>query len=96
MENQELLEEELDSIISLTDENGEEMRFEYLDLVEYQGKEYLVLTPADEDTGEIIILEIEPVDEDNENYITVMDEKLLDEVYQIFKERNKDYINFAD
>ena len=58
MENTEMLDEEQESIISLTDENGEEMRFEYLDLVEYQGKEYLVLTPADEDTGEIIILEI--------------------------------------
>ena len=43
MENTEMLDEEQESIISLTDENGEEMRFEYLDLVEYQGKEYLVL-----------------------------------------------------
>ena len=96
MENTEMLDEEQESIISLTDENGEEMRFEYLDLVEYQGKEYLVLTPADEDTGEIIILEIEPVDEENENYLAVMDEAVLDAVYEIFKERNKDYITFAD
>ena len=50
MENEELLlEEEESSIISLTDENGEEMDFEYLDCIEYEGKEYLVLSPAEED-----------------------------------------------
>ena len=96
MEDQNQLPEELDSILTMTDENGEEVTFEYLDLVEYQGKEYLVLTPAEEDTGDIVILEIEPVDEENENYLTVMDEAVLDAVYEIFKERNKDYLNFAD
>jgi uncharacterized protein YrzB (UPF0473 family) len=97
MENQnQLPEEELDSIITLTDENGEEMAFEYLDLVEYEGKEYLVLTPAEEETGDIIILEIEPVDEENENYLTILDEELLNTVYELFKERNKEYLEFAD
>ena len=36
------------------------------------------------------------MDEENENYLTVMDEAVLDAVYEIFKERNKDYITFAD
>ena len=97
MENQnQLPEEELDSIITLTDENGEEMAFEYLDLVEYEGKEYLVLTPAEEETGDIIILEIEPVYEENENYLTILDEELLNTVYELFKERNKENLEFAD
>ena len=72
------------------------MAFEYLDLVEYEGKEYLVLTPAEEETGDIIILEIEPVDEENENYLTILDEELLNTVYELFKERNKEYLEFAD
>ena len=97
MENEELLlEEEESSIISLTDENGEEMDFEYLDCIEYQGKEYLVLIPAEEEANEIVILEIEPVDEENENYLAVEDEAVLDAVYGIFKERYKDVLNFAD
>lgn len=97
MENNELLqEEEQSSILTLTDENGEDTEFEYLDCIEYEGKEYLVLMPADEITTEIVILEVEPVDEENENYLSVSDEAVLDAVYGIFKERYKDILTFED
>jgi len=96
MENEELLQEEESSIISLTDEKGVETDFEYLDCIEYQGKEYLVLIPAEEDSNEIVILEVEPVDEENENYISVDDEATLNAVYEIFKEKFKDVLDFAD
>ena len=95
MENEELLQEE-ENLITLTDENGVETTFEYLDCIEYQGKEYLVLIPAEEDADEIVILEIEPVDEENENYLAVEDEATLEAVYAIFKERYKDVLNFAE
>jgi len=97
MENNELLqEEEQSSILTLTDENGEDTEFEYLDCIEYEGKEYLVLMPADEITTEIVILEVEPIDEENENYLSVSDEAVLDAVYGIFKERYKDILTFED
>ena len=70
--------------------------FEYLDSVEYEGKEYLVLMPAEEIATEIVILEVEPVDEENENYLSVSDEKILNTVYGIFKERYKDVLTFED
>ena len=95
MENEELLQEE-DSLITLTDENGQETAFEYLDCIEYSGKEYLILLPADEDDTQIVILEVEPVDEENENYLAVEDEAILDAVYALFKDRYKDVLNFAD
>ena len=93
MENEELLNEE-ESILTLTDENGDENRFEYLDCIEYEGKEYLVLLP--EESDEIVILEVEPVDEENENYIAVESEDTLDAVYEIFKARYKDILQFED
>ena len=98
MENNENLipEEEESNLISLTDENGQETVFEYLDVVEYNGKEYLNLMPAEDDNGEIIILEIEPVDEENENYLSVNDEALLNAVYAIFTEKYKDILIFED
>ncbi len=96
MENNEILMEEEESILTLTDENGEDMDFEYLDCIEYEGTEYLVLMPADDDSNEIVILAIEPVDEENENYLAVEDEAVLDAVYAIFKERYKDVLTFAD
>ena len=96
MEDKELLQEEESSIITFVDENGEESAFEYLDCIEYQGKEYLALLPAEEDSNEVVILEIEPVDEENENYLTVEDEEILDAVYSIFKENFKDILTFED
>ena len=99
MENENLIpeEEEEVSILTLTDENGADVEFEYLDCIEYQGKEYLVLMPlAEEESGEIVILEVEPVDEENENYLAVNDEATLEAVYAIFKERYADVLTFED
>ena len=89
-------EEEEVSILTLTDENGQAADFEYLDCIEYQGKEYLVLMPAEEESSEIVILEVEPVDEELENYLSVSDESVLDAVYGIFKERFQDVLTFED
>ena len=98
MENNEILleEEELDNILTLTDENGEDAEFEYLDTIDYEGKEYIVLMPLEEESNEILILEVQPVDEELENYVTVSDESILDGVYAIFKDRFKDILDFAD
>lgn len=99
MENiNEVPQEEEVSILTLCDENGVETAFEYLDCIEYQNKEYLVLLPAeDEDeSGQIVILEVEPVDDENENYMAVTDEAILDAVYEIFKDRFKDILVFED
>jgi len=98
MENNDNLipEEEESNLLSLTDENGVETVFEYLDVIEYKGKEYLILLPAEDENGEVVILEIEPVDEENENYLSVNDDKLLNEVYDIFKEKYKDILIFED
>lgn len=88
--------EEESSILTLTDENGQDVDFEYLDCLEYQGIEYLVLMPADQPETEIVILQVEPVDEENENYLAVEDESVLDAVYAMFKEKYKDILTFED
>ena len=92
MENENM--EQGESILTLTDENGQDMDFEYLDCLTYEGKEYLVLMPEGED--EIVILEVEPVDEENENYLAVEDEAILDAVYGLFKEKYKDILTFEE
>ena len=96
MANEEVLQEEESNILMLTDENGEDVEFEYLDCIEYNSTEYLILMPAAEDANEIVILQVEPVDEENENYLSVSDENVLNAVYDIFKERYKDVLTFED
>ena len=91
--------EELDNIIVLNDENGEEIEFEFLDLIEYEGEEYVVLLPNDEEdeAGEVVILKLEDTDsEDEESYVSVDDEDVLKNVFEIFKDKLKDEFNFID
>ena len=93
---EEIINEEEVSIQTLTDENGEDVDFEYMDSIEYEGKEYLVLIPVEDESGEIVILEIEPVDEETENYLSVDDEAVLNAVFGIFKEKYKDVLEFGE
>ena len=94
--------EELDNIIILNDENGNEVKFEFLDLVELEEEEYVVLLPVseegEEDEGEVVILKLEDTDEDaeEESYVGVEDEEILNKVFAIFKEKYKDEFNFVD
>lgn len=100
MDENNIPEEELDNIIVLNDENGEEVKFEFLDLVELDGEEYVVLLPAEEeeeDAGEVVILKIEDTDnEEEESYVSVEDEEVLNKVFEMFKEKFKDEFNFVD
>ena len=90
--------EELDNIIVLNDEEGNEVQFEFLDLIDFEGEEYVVLLPAEEteDAGEVVILQVEDTDSEEESYISVEDEDVLNKVFEIFKDKFKDEFNFVD
>ncbi len=93
--------EDLSNIIILSDENGEDVQFEFLDLIEYESEEYVVLLPvedeAEEDDGEVVILKVEDSgNEEEESYVSVDDEETLSAVFEIFKEKFKDEFNFTD
>ena len=98
MENEELD----DNIVVLNDEEGNEVQFEFLDLVELDDEEYVVLLPVteegEEEEGEVVILKLEDTDEDSEeeSYVGVEDEEMLNKVFEIFKEKYKDEFNFVD
>ena len=87
--------EELSNIITQTDEEGNEVQLEFLDLIEYQGQEYVVLLPMDDDDTEVVILQVEPGEsEDEESYVSVDDDDLVQAVFEIFKEKFKDEFHF--
>ena len=94
--------EELDNIVILNDEDGNEVKFEFLDLVELDDEEYVVLLPVtvegEEEEGEVVILKLEDTDEDSEeeSYVGVEDEEILNKVFEIFKEKFKDDFDFVD
>lgn len=100
-ENNEL-DDNLSNIIILNDENGNEVQFEFLDLIEYESEEYVVLLPVveegEEDDGEVVILKVDDSEENSEeeSYVSVDDEATLTAVFDIFKEKFKEEFNFTD
>ena len=95
--------EELENVVILNDEEGNEVRFEFLDLIELEDEEYIVLLPiaeeGEEDEGEVVILKVEDSDDedsDEESYVGVEDEEVLNKVFEIFKEKFKDDFDFVD
>lgn len=95
--------EELDNIVTLKDEDGNDVKFEFLDLIDYEGEEYVVLLPAEEtedsEPDEVVILQLEKGSDENieeETYVSVDDEDVLNAVFEIFKEKFKDEFNFVD
>lgn len=83
------------TLITLEDEEGNEVEFEFLDIVEYEGEEYIVLIENDEDADEVVILKINPIDEETEEYVSIDDDALLDTVFEKFKKKYEGDINFA-
>lgn len=87
--------EDLSNIITLNDEDGNGVDFEFLDLIEYDSAEYVVLLPVDDedDSGEVVILRVDPVSEDEESYVSCDDDEVA-AVFEIFKEKFKDTFHF--
>lgn len=89
---------DIDNTIVLTGSNGESISFEFLDLIEYLGKHYAVLLPKNDTDEEVVIMQLDESDpnSEEESYLEVEDDSIVQAVYSIFKEKNKEYFNFTD
>ncbi|MCM1150259.1 MAG: DUF1292 domain-containing protein [Butyricicoccus sp.] len=89
----EALESYEQDILTLTDEDGEEFRFEVIDAADYNDEHYLAVVPFEEDPAkqleedaELVIMRVG--DEDGEEYLDVVeDEEELAAVSEMFANR---------
>ena len=79
----------------LNDEDGNEIKFELLDLIVLEDEKYVVLYPIENENDEVVILRVQETDGELDEYLSV-DEKTLQSVYAIFKEKFKDVYDFQD
>lgn len=98
LNNEDFAEDYEVEIITLEDDLGNEQDFEFLDVVEYDGDEYIILLPVEdgEEADEVMILRIDSVDDENENYVGIDDEEILQKVFSVFKDRYKDEFDFEE
>lgn len=94
LNNEDMIQEYEPELVTLIDDEGNEVEFELLDVVDYEGEEYVVLIENNEEAQDVVILKIESVDDETENYIGIDDEELLSNVFETFKEKYKDEFDF--
>lgn len=95
MSDKEEMQDEMDNIIVLTDDEGNDVEFEWLDTIEMNDKSYVVVLPTEEDEEEVVILKIEPED-DEDTFVGLDDEDEINAVFEAFKEKNKENFDFED
>ncbi|MDD4316135.1 MAG: Holliday junction resolvase RuvX [Clostridia bacterium] len=82
----EMIEE--DEVVTLTDDDGKDTDFYVLAELDYKDKWYIYLEPVElneeYEEGEIIIFELGENEEGEEIFIPIKDEKLLQEVFELF------------
>jgi uncharacterized protein YrzB (UPF0473 family) len=96
--------EEMDNILVLVDDDGEEVEFEYLDTIELDGKEYVVLIPYDEDEDElddddedsVVIMKLIKDENGEDSFESIEDEDELNSVFEEFKTRMEDEYYFDE
>jgi len=79
-------------IMTLQDEDGNDLEVELIDTLEYNGETYYAFIPVEmnlDESYELIIMKLE-LDGEEETLVTLDDEDEYDEMYQIFSERNED------
>jgi len=81
--------EEQNTIVELVDESGNTVRFDLVMTFDYEGKRYAALLPVDEAEGvgedEVVLLEVVK-EKGGENYVSIENPILLDEVFNEFIE----------
>lgn len=71
--------------IFLYDEDGNEVEFEVVTKLDIEGKEYVIVTPLDEETDDAIALRIEKGEDGEEVLVTVEDDEefeMIEEAYE--------------
>ena len=76
--------------VTLIDEDGNDVEFEHIDTVEYEGVTYLAFIPAElsvEEDAEVVIMQV-VTDENGEELLEgVEDDDIADAVFNIVMER---------
>lgn len=87
-------------ILELQDEEGNVYKFEMLAVIEYEGADYALFLPVDSQGANAELVHIflieENLDSDEDNYVGIEDEGVINAVYNIFMEKYKEEYNFID
>lgn len=83
---------QMDFSVTITDTDGIRATYDFLDIIFLNELEYVVLEPEDGD-GYVDIFRVIKTSS-GEAYQRVSDDKLLDEIFEVFRKKNEDEFDF--
>lgn len=85
-------------IVLYDEEEDKDIKCEWLDEVEYEGRHYAVVLPMDSEDGTVMIMEMIPDDDSDDDetwlFAGIEDQDVLNKVYELFKEANAEEFDF--
>ncbi|MEE1352721.1 MAG: DUF1292 domain-containing protein [Acutalibacteraceae bacterium] len=87
-----------DDTMILYDEDGNGVRFEFLDYMEYEGQKYVALLPLEGEAAgsEVLIMRVEEEASGDQKFDVIGDKKLMKKLYGIFKKEHAEDFDFRD
>ncbi len=90
-------------ILSLTDEDGKEFKFEVLDDIDYNDGRYMAMQPVFDngeemlaDSGDLVILKVVDDGNGDEALIEIEDDDEYEDVVSVFADRLQDFFEIDD
>lgn len=86
--------EDTEDIIILTDEDGNDYEFEWIDSIAVKDNRYIVVLPVEEEPADEVLILKFCIEE--EAFVPIEDKSESDNIFELFMERNKEYYDFTD
>ena len=87
--------EEMNNIIEIQSDDGEELRLEVLDIIYNDDSNYVCAISADdEESDEVVIMRLNPINDDEDELLPVESQDELERIFELFKERNSELFEF--
>ena len=87
---------DINKVVVLTDEVGNEMEIEYIDSTDFEGKKYALFLPLENDDDEVIIMQYDNVSADFDSFIPVNDMHILEGVYEKLRKKYEPQLKELD
>ena len=78
---------DINKVVVLSDDLGNEMEIEYIDSTNFEGERYALFMPLENDDDEVIIMKYDNVSKDYDSFIPAEDKRILEGVYEKLREK---------
>jgi len=101
MSEDKIVDEDDIDVIEIYDDDGGVVKFELLDTIEFKGSKYMVIAPlnedeeVDEEIEHVYITLVSPAADGQEVLEMIEDDKIIEQVFEEFKKRNKTNFEFV-